>query len=129
MQHANRHALRGPFRRLVEHYEMDDVFSVSGELRFTRKEAIEELKCANWIALAKLAKMLRRLKIKTARQLFLADPKDLIDTKGIGVTTLYVAMCVLDHHGYRVAEWWGWEKERPRKRVGEVEAAMKEARA
>lgn len=127
MQATNRSALRGPYRRMVEHYESDEIFSVSEELRFTRQYAITQLQCANWIAIGKLAKLLKRLKIKTARQLFAYGPERLINTENIGHTTLYVAMCLLDHHGYDVADWWGWtdrEETRAKKPRAEVRDSL-----
>lgn len=113
--------LRGPYRRLMEHYDTWPIFEVSGDLRYTRSEAIHQLKCANWVAFKKLEKLMKRAKIRTARQLFNTDPKKLIDHAGIGHVTLYVAMCILDHEGYTVPEWWGWqERERARaKKSGE----------
>ena len=130
MKASNRHALRGPYRRLVEGYESDYIFNLSDELRFTRNEAIHELGCANWVGIKKLEKLLRRFKVRTARQLFLTDPKKFIAADGIGTVTLYVAMCVLDHHGYEVSRWWGWDqKEQTRKKKprAEVESAMQAA--
>jgi hypothetical protein len=132
MLDVNRHALRGPYRRLVEHYESDAVFYVSDELSFTRNEAIQNLQCANWVALRKLERLMKRQKIRTARQLFITPPAKLIDTDGVGIVTLFVAMCILDYYEFDVAEWWGWrerEKTRQKKTTAEVHAAMRQASA
>lgn len=86
------------------------VFSASQDLTFTRREMVEQLGCANFLAAYRLEKVLRRLNIFTAGKLFRTDPVSLARAKGIGETAIYVAMCILHHKNYDVAEWWGWKE-------------------
>ena len=100
----------GEFRRLAEKYETELIFDVSKELQFTRDEAITKYQLANFKAIKNLEIQLKALNVKTVRRLFELDPASLLRTDGIGTVTLWVAMCILDKHGYNVAEWWGWLK-------------------
>jgi hypothetical protein len=89
--------------------KVDDlVLNVSSELSFTRREMVEDLGCANFIAAARLEKILKKLKIHTVKQLWDANPIDLLRARGIGEASMYVAMCILDTRKYSVEEWWGW---------------------
>jgi len=78
--------------------------------QFTKRYFLEEIGVANWVAIANLSRVLRRLKITTAKQLFELSPYDLYRAKGIGDTALFVAMHILYHHGYQPMNWWGDEK-------------------
>jgi len=86
-----------------------EVFLVSESFSFTRREMVDDLGCANFIAAAKLAKVLRRLQIFNIRQLYNIDPLSLARSKGIGETALFVAMCILDTNDYDVEKWWKYK--------------------
>jgi len=81
---------------------------VSENLAYTRREMVEILGCANFGAASRLEKILKRLKIDTPDKLWQSNPIDLLRAKGLGETCIFVAMCILDAHGYSVEEWWGW---------------------
>jgi len=85
------------------------IFEVSQDLSYSRREMVDELGCANFIAAARLAKVLRKLKIYTPGQLHRLDPFSLARSKGIGESALFVAMCILEAKGYDVEKWWGWK--------------------
>lgn len=85
------------------------VIHVSQDLSFSRREMVEELGCANFIAAIRLAKVLKRLRVRTAGQLYRTDPFSLARAKGIGESALFVAACILDARGHSVEKWWGWK--------------------
>ena len=82
--------------------------NVSAELSFTKREMVETIGCANFMAAARLERILKKLKIYNPKALWEANPIDLLRVKGIGETSMFVAMCILDISGYSVEEWWGW---------------------
>lgn len=86
------------------------VLEVSPQLTFTRRQMVEDLGCANFVAAAILQKALRKLSIATPAQLFKTDPFSLVRTKGIGEAAMFVAMCILDTAQYNVKDWWGWKE-------------------
>lgn len=83
--------------------------NINDTITFTRREMIEELGCANFNAATRLQKALKKLDIVSPARLFRTDPFSILRIKGIGVTSMYVAMCILDFNDYSVAEWWGWK--------------------
>lgn len=87
---------------------LDETIFEVGELRYSRREIVERLGCANFHAASLLQAVLRRLKIKSAKDLWEMDPFSLARAKGVGATTIFVAMCILDAHGFSVEKWWGW---------------------
>lgn len=86
------------------------VFAVSDKLMFSRRQMVEELGCANFVAASKLQKALKKLDVTTPAQLFKTDPFSLVRIKGIGPASIFVAMCILDAAQYDVREWWGWKE-------------------
>lgn len=91
--------------------KLDEVIiDVSQDISFTRREMVEILGCANFLAAYRLQRVLKRLKIFTAAKLFRTDPFSLVRSKGIGEAAIYVAMCILDSKQYNVEEWWGWKE-------------------
>lgn len=86
------------------------IINVSPKLRFTRRQIVDDLGCANFVAAIRLEKALRKLGIETPAQLFRTDPFSLVRVKGIGETSVFVAMCILDFAQYNVEEWWGWKE-------------------
>lgn len=85
----------------------EELFSLGSTL-ISRRVMVEELGCANFIAAAKLGKVLNRLKVTTVKQLFNTDPISLARSKGVGEASLFVAMCILDWGQYDVLKWWGY---------------------
>lgn len=90
--------------------KLEEVVIDSGSLIITRRGMVEELGCANFLAAARLNKVLRRLGISTPAQLYKTDPFSLVRSRGIGEACIFVAMCILDANDYSVATWWGWKK-------------------
>lgn len=84
----------------------EQIFAVDYDFGYTRREMVEKLGCANFIAAARLAKVLRRLNINSPAKLNRLDPFSLARARGIGESALFVAMCILDAHGYDVIKWW-----------------------
>ena len=87
----------------------EDIFKVSDNWALTRREMVSLIGCGNFIAAAKLAKVLKRLKVNNPAQLFKIDPVSLARVKGIGESSIFVAMCILDSSGYDVITWWNKE--------------------
>jgi hypothetical protein len=102
------------YRKLIDWYDHEPILDISAELRLTRREAMK-YDIANFRAIKNLEGVLRALKIKTVAQLAAIDPYSMHNTEGVGYTTLYVAMCILDKHGHDPISWWGWEKAGKRK--------------
>ena len=79
-------------------------------LAITRRAMVENLGCANFIAAARLDKVLKRLGVDSPAKLWKTNPMDLARVRGIGAAAMFVAMCFLDATQYNVAEWWGWKE-------------------
>ena len=92
--------------------KLDEIVFDIGSLQYSRRQMVEELGCANFIAAARLQKVLRRLGIKNGKQLYNLDPLSLARAKGIGETALFVAMCILDSGNLDVVEWWQYNGNR-----------------
>lgn len=93
------------------------VIDISPTLSFSRREMVDKLGCANFIAAARLQKVLKRLKILTPGQLFRFDPFSLYRTRGIGDAAVFVAMCILEAFGYDVMMWWNVEGKEKQKAI------------
>lgn len=87
------------------------VFEVTPKFSYTRRQMVEDLGCANFIAAGRLAKVLKRLGIDSPAQLNRLDPVSLARTKGIGAACIFVAMCILDAAQYNVLDWWKYDEE------------------
>lgn len=87
----------------------EEMFAVSPKWTYSRREMVEVIGCANFIAAAKLSKILRKLGITTAQKLFDVDPVSLARVKGIGESSMFVALCVLEVSGHDVEKWWGYK--------------------
>lgn len=91
--------------------KLDEVVFDVGSLtmRYSRRQMVEKLGCANFIAAARLQKVLRKLNVDTTLQLFKLDPFSLARSKGIGETSLFVAMCILESDGFNSIDWWQYK--------------------
>jgi hypothetical protein len=89
----------------------ETIIDAGSKLYYTRRQMVEELGCANFVAAAKLNKVLKRLKVETPSQLHNTDPFSLARTKGIGEACIFVVMCILDANKYDVIKWWRWNEE------------------
>jgi len=87
----------------------ETIIHVSQDISFTRREMVEKLGCANFLAAARLEKVLKKLRIFTPSQLHKTDPFSIVRIKGVGKAVMFVAMCILDSKGYDVVKWWGWK--------------------
>jgi len=99
----NRRLSLGFTAHLIE----DVAFEVGGD-QFSRQDMIDDLGCANFIAASNLSRLLFRLKVVSALQLFELGPLSLARVRGIGESAMWVATCYLDSKGYNVELWWGW---------------------
>lgn len=88
--------------------KLDEAVFIVGATEYSRRMMVEKLGCANFIAAAKLTKVLRRLKVDSIKALWDMNPVDLARAKGIGEASIFVVMCLLDAHGKDVKKWWGW---------------------
>lgn len=87
----------------------EPVISVSDELNYSRREMVDFIGNANFSAASRLNKALKKLKVTTIKGLYEIDPFSLYRMKGIGDTTVFVVMCILNAHKYNVMEWWNWK--------------------
>lgn len=90
--------------------KLDEQFFNIGELTYSRREFVEQIGCASFIAAVRLQNILKRLKITTVSQLHRMDPFSLLRTRGIGQSSIFVAMCILDFNGYDVMKWWSYKQ-------------------
>jgi hypothetical protein len=97
-------------KAFVEKLETEVVLKI-GDTEFARQGMIDSLGCANFNAAARISRTLKRLRVHSIPELFRMDPATLYRIRGVGDTQVYVIMCVLDHFGYSVKEWWGWSEE------------------
>jgi hypothetical protein len=88
---------------------LDELVFDVGIMQYSRRQMVEELGCANFVAAARLQKVLRRLGIKNGKQLYNLDPFSLARSKGIGEASLFVAMCILDSGDLDVIKWWQYK--------------------
>jgi hypothetical protein len=86
--------------------KLEELVIDSGKIQVSRRMMIDEVGCANFAAASRLNKLLNRLGVGTISQLFKLDPASLARTKGIGESSIFVAMCLLDCHDVDVLEWW-----------------------
>jgi|GraSoiStandDraft_1057264.scaffolds.fasta_scaffold15007_7 hypothetical protein len=86
--------------------KLDEPLFVTDKMNYSRRQMVTELGCANFVAAVRLAKVLRRLKIHSPAELYKMDPLSLARSKGIGQSCLFVAMCIIDAHGYSIIKWW-----------------------
>ena len=77
-----------------------------GKLVITRRSMATDLGLATPGAIRRFATLCADLKISSTADLHRRSPMDLADYPGCGVTTLYVAIRVLQHTGYDIAAWY-----------------------
>jgi hypothetical protein len=107
---------------------LDAAFFEVGNMKYSRRDMIDILKCGNFTAAKKLQKILVKLEVVTPFKLFNTDPFSLLRVKGIGEWTVFVAMCILDAEGYDVEVWWGWKDTNTLKFNAFKQQAVKTAR-
>lgn len=90
----------------------DEVYVTLAGTEFTLQDLMD-IKCPNFIAACRLEKNLKKLRIKSISQLWNFDPFSLFNTKGVGITQIYVAMCVVNVE-YDGVKWF--DKFTPKKR-------------
>ena len=90
---------------------LDRVVFECGNMTYTKRTMVDELHCGNYIAAVNLAKVLRRLGVVSAAQIYRLGPDSLMRAKGIGDAAIFVAMCILHAEGYSVPKWWGWDED------------------
>lgn len=86
--------------------KLDEPLFVVGTMSYSRRQMVEDLGCANFVAATRLSKVLNKLRVHTSRQLFMIDPASLFRVHGIGESCMFVAMSVIDANGFDVDEWW-----------------------
>jgi len=107
--------------------KLDEIVFHAEGWDYTRREMVELLGCANFIAAARLSKVLKRLGINSPAQLHKFDPFSLVRTKGIGEACIFVAMCILDHNNYDIMEWWKFKRDNVTKFSSFKHQAMRRA--
>lgn len=82
-----------------------------GKSVWTRRTIATELGLATPMAARKFGALCHDLGIKTPADLYKKSPIDLADYRGCGVTTLYVAIRILEDAGLDVNEWYDGGKD------------------
>jgi hypothetical protein len=95
-------------KAFVDHLERECVLQLGKHYKFSRALMIEKLKCGNFIAAKRLTKALKKLRIRSPHELYALDPDSLWRMKGVGITQVFVAMCVLEAFDFDVSKWMGW---------------------
>jgi hypothetical protein len=90
--------------------ELDKPVFKAYNWEITKRRMVDDIGCGNFIAAARLSKVLRRLKVSTPSQLFKLDPASLARVRGIGESSIFVALCILDFAQYNIEEWWDTER-------------------
>lgn len=85
---------------------LDEPFVTLLDTPMSRREVVDNLQLANMVAVRRLENTLKKLRIYTAAQLAKVDPMSLYRKRGVGTTQIFVAMCLLDFHGYDPVSWW-----------------------
>jgi hypothetical protein len=77
-----------------------------GSDAWTRDELVTRLKCANVNAARILSKAAEQLQVESAKQMAArVSLEDLFTLKGIGITTVYVWLCVLESDAHDPMKW------------------------
>lgn len=85
---------------------LDDAFVTLLGVSMSRRDVVDTLQLANMIAVKRLEKTLARIKVLSPQQLAETDPMSLYRLKGVGETQVFVAMSLLDSHGFDPVSWW-----------------------
>lgn len=80
-----------------------------GDIEVSAHALVNEVGCANLVAAQGLSATLKRIRCRSIKELANLDPMSLYRVQGCGHTQVYVAMCLLEHHGVDPSKWWGWE--------------------
>lgn len=81
----------------------EDVYVEIAGIEFSLRDLMD-INCPNFVAAKRLSKMLKKLGVKSIAQLWKLDPFSLFNTRGVGMTQVYVAMCVV-HTKYSGLKW------------------------
>lgn len=73
----------------------EEVYVTLASVELTLRDLMD-MKCPNFIAARRLEKNLKKLKINSISQLWHFDPFSLFNMRGVGITQIYVAMCVVN---------------------------------
>lgn len=76
-----------------------------GRKEWTRTELVQRIGVGNIAAAGKLSTVLRKAKCGSVEQLYAIDPRELALIRGLGETTVWVAMAILHTEGFD-AGWW-----------------------
>jgi len=90
---------------------LDEVVISVGEFTFSRREMIELLHCGNFAAGARLNRALRQFSgYRTVSELAKGVKiGDLMSVRHVGVTTVYVFMCIVEYAKLSPLRWLGSE--------------------
>jgi hypothetical protein len=81
-----------------------------GELQISKNDLVRTYGSGNWRAARNVSRALRKLKLDTVKAIYKMDPFSFARLARFGADSFFVLNCILDHHGYSVERWWGWDK-------------------
>lgn len=97
-------------KALLDHQEK--VVLQIGRDSWTRQALIDELHCGNFVAAAKLTKVLRDLDVKSVKDAYRSLLfTELMAIRGVGVTCLYVLMTAMEARALNPLVWVDWDRE------------------
>ena len=83
----------------------ENVYVTLVGIDFTLRDFIN-LRCPNFVAAKRLEKNLKKIKIKTPSDLYKIDPQSLFNVRGLGVSQVFVAACVLSFCKFNPDIWF-----------------------
>lgn len=86
--------------------QYEELLIDSGELQFTRED-LRMMGCSRFIGASMLNnRVLKKLGIKTLKQLFNTSPLDIARMPGIGEAVIHNVLAILAAHDFNIKQWW-----------------------
>lgn len=95
----------GVFGKTWVDRQTEPIFTL-GTKRWTRYQLVSRVGVGNYRAVTILMDALQRLHVNSVKDLWNLSPVALASIKGVGVTTLFVTMSLLDSEEFNVKEWY-----------------------
>lgn len=88
---------------------LDELLIDTGSLQISKNDLVRVYGSGNWRAARNVGRALKRLGLKTPKDIYRMDPFSFARISRFGSDSFFVLMCILDHHGFGVEKWWGWK--------------------
>lgn len=77
-----------------------------GNREWTRLQLVQDIGVGHIAAAGKLSTVLRKAGVRSMEDLYAVNPRELALVRGLGETTVYVAMALLKKEGFDVSRWY-----------------------